>query len=1195
MKKPEIIKKLEKKIHKELKELNIGEIFSFKNGYAVNERGNIGGLNLRDTELVDISFLKDFHHLTQLNLSSNQITDISPIFSLTALTALDLGENQIANILPISPLTALTTLDLNSNVIVDISPVSPLTALTELYLNDNQIADIKPIFTLIELTELHLYSNQITDISPISSLTTLTYLYLSENKIADISPISTLNALIKLELDRNQIIDISPILSLTALTILDLSSNEIADISPVSPLTALTYLNLMNNQIADISPISQLTALTELNLVSNQITDISLISPLTALTTLALGGNQIANISPISQLTALTKLNLISNQIVDIWPISSLTALTKLYLTRNQIIDISPISPLTTLNYLNLRKNKIVDVSPIAPLTALNYLDLVDNQITDISPISPLTALTELDLISNKIADISPISSLTSLTNLYLGDNQIKDISPIAPLTALTTLDLGDNQIEDISPLIGLKNLKKLFLNDNKITRLPEEVVELGIKIKWEYQYSNGMILENNPLEIPPLEIVKQGTDAVRNYFNDLKKGFVQLLHAKLLIVGNGEVGKTTLMKKLKDNQFQVEIGKESSTHGIKIVPWELTCCFKQNNTETVKINFWDFGGQDIYHATHQFFLTKRSLYLFVWEARREEESRSFDYWLNIIKLLSANSPVIVVMNKHDLREKLIDQASFKEKFNNIVSFLQVSCITGKGILDLTEQIRSSLGNMNHLQDKVPKVWLQIRDHLKKEKKDYISLEDYFTICQKYNLDEKRAEYLSDYLHDLGVILHYRHDKLLENTVILNPEWATEAVYKLVDTRKILENKGRFEFDDLKNYWDKTKFPRHKHAELVQLMEKFELCFPIIRSDIHIVPELLPAERPEIDFGVYKGPGNLHFQYHYEFMPEGILTRFISRMYYLIKEDHFWKNGVELCFEDSTAIIISDLLNRKMKISVSGSCKSELLAIIRNDFEHIHNTLNMEKNKQYYEMIPCNCSTCGESGEPHLFKYEDIKKFAAKNKSFTLCPISVEEVSLEKLLKGYERPKPNKDILKTLIITAHQVQGIAKDIKDYEDSCNTIFATLLSNRGIIVKDQSRWGISASGKSAGEVDIKIETPDRETEAIIEAFNLENFNSAVINSHLAKIFGYDPSGLAHNFIIVYSEAEDFWGLWKKYLAHIPGIDFTYKLKGKPEEQETDVAEIKLAHTKHLRQGKETTLYHLFINMKHKGNFH
>ena len=452
---------------------------------------------------------------------------------------------------------------------------------------------------------------------------------------------------------------------------------------------------------------------------------------------------------------------------------------------------------------LNLCDANISDISFLKDFHHLTHLDLTENQIADISPLTPLTALTYLDLSDNQIADISPLTPLTALTHLDLGGNQIADISPLTPLTALTYLDLSDNQIADISHLIELENLDQLLLNDNKITRLPIEMVEQGMEIKWKVDWMGGIYLSGNPLETPPIEIVKQGTKAVRNYYKKLEKESVHLLHAKLLIVGSGDVGKTTLMKKLKDNNFNVIPGTEPSTHGINIVPWQLTCRFKNSMTETVNINSWDFGGQDIYHATHQFFLTKRSLYLFVWEARKEEETRSFDYWLNIIKLLSDQSPVIVVMNKSDLRGKPIDEASFMEKFGNIVAFHQVSCLTAAGIPVLTEQIRSTLGQMDHLLDKLPKVWLDIRDHLKQEKKDYIQLDRYVDICKTYGLNEEDAEILSDYLHDLGVILHYRHDRVLENTVILDPEWATGAVYKLMDDREIMENKGRFHFHDL--------------------------------------------------------------------------------------------------------------------------------------------------------------------------------------------------------------------------------------------------------------------------------------------------------------------------------------------------------------------------------------------------------
>ena len=837
---------------------------------------------------------------------------------------------------------------------------------------------------------------------------------------------------------------------------------------------------------------------------------------------------------------------------------------------------------------LKLKGLGFTNISCIEGLTALRHLNLSNNQIIDISVVKTFTALEKLYLNSNLIRDISAIKGLTAVTSLDLSNNQVMDISAIKGLTVLKHLDLSNNLITDISAVKGLKRLSSLSLKNNRVLQLPEELLGLGLDIEW-YSRSNCICLLDNPLEMPPVEIVRQGNWAIRNYFKELKsKKTVRFLEAKLLIVGNGEVGKTTLLKKLKDNNFQIEIGKEPTTHGINIQPWQLPCPFNKDCTEDVKIHFWDFGGQDIYHATHQFFLTKRSLYLFVWEARKEEESRSFDYWLNIIKLLSDNSPVIVIMNKSDVRIKHIDEATFKDKFKNIVTFIQVSCFTGKGIPDLTEQIKTALGDMPHLRDQLPEVWLKIRDRLNSENKNYIPLDEYFEICREFGLDAERADFLSLYLHDLGIILHYRHDRLLENTVILNPEWATEAVYKLIDTRTVQENKGRFIFDDLKIIWDEETYPRDKHAQLMRLMEKFELCFNVTGTHIHIIPELLPSQRPAIDFDVYRAPGSLQFLYQYDFMPEGIISRFISRNYYFIRNEHFWKTGAELTFEDSRALVMSDILNHKMKISVTGSMKGELLAIIRKEMEHIHQTLNLRKEENYHEMLPCTCSQCRESEDPHLYQYKVLKDFSSKG--FPLhCPSGLEPVTIKQLLKGYTKQKPRHGLKEELIRTASQLMGLAETIKEDEDSRNGFISLILEIKGFTVKDQTRWGRSASGKSMGEIDIKVELP-KDGYALCEAFRLHGFNKNVIDGHLTKLFNYDASGVKENFIIVYAETDDFTGLWEKYLDRIPKIDFkNCPLYGDVEEETVDTyANIKLARARHMIEKRGCDVYHLFVKM-------
>ncbi|MCI0470650.1 MAG: hypothetical protein L0Y73_03225, partial [Candidatus Aminicenantes bacterium] len=118
--------------------------------------------------------------------------------------------------------------------------------------------------------------------------------------------------------------------------------------------------------------------------------------------------------------------------------------------------------------------------------------------------------------------------------------------------------------------------------------------------------------------------------------------------------------------------------------------------------------------------------------------------------------------------------------------------------------------------------------------------------------------------------------------------------------------------------------------------------------------------------------------------------------------------------------------------------------------------------------------------------------------------------------------------------------------------------------------------------------AGELDMLIETPDNSDSSVIEAFNLEGFNSDKIESHFQKIFLYDASGLENNYLLVYAESDNFDSLWQKYLDYLPEIELTYTISSGPEEEKTRYADIKLARTMHNRHNKETSVYHIFINM-------
>jgi Leucine-rich repeat (LRR) protein len=120
------------------------------------------------------------------------------------------------------------------------------------------------------------------------------------------------------------------------------------------------------------------------------------------------------------------------------------------------------------------------------------------------------------------LGDLSPLGELTQLNELYLDDTQTSDISMLSHLTQLHTLSLVDNAIIDIAPLSRLTKLTLLDLEGNAITHIPKELVALNMEIRLHDEDKEGIIVEDNPIQSPPLEIIAQGKEALRHYFSEM-------------------------------------------------------------------------------------------------------------------------------------------------------------------------------------------------------------------------------------------------------------------------------------------------------------------------------------------------------------------------------------------------------------------------------------------------------------------------------------------------------------------------------------------------------------------------------------------------------------------------------------------------------------------------------------------------
>ena len=488
---------------------------------------------------------------------------------------------------------------------------------------------------------------------------------------------------------------------------------------------------------------------------------------------------------------------------------------------------------------------------------------------------------------------------------------------------ALQTLELSRNQLTSLPAGIReLRALKYLFLHDNPALGLPLEV--LGPTF-------DGLRREAQEKPAAPA--------AILDYYFRARDSARPLNEGKLILVGRGEVGKTSLVNRLTKNEFNEG---EDKTQGIQISQWEVRA-----GADDVRLNVWDFGGQEIMHATHQFFLTERSLYLLVLNGREGAEDQDAEYWLKLIGSFGSESPILVVLNKIDQHPFDLNYRALQLRYPQVHGFVRTDCKTEAGIEKLRQRIQSEIDALPGVRAMFPATWFAIKDKLAAMKENFLSYEKFRELCRANNeTDEKAQDDLAGFLHCLGIALNYKDDLRLRDTSVLNPHWVTTGIYKLLNAGKLAEHKGVMCVSDLEAWLPAQDYPREKHPFILELMRRFRLCFafPDDGQNRYLVPELLDKQEPDLQ-GEFSPKECLNFEYHYRILPEGLLPQFIVRSHILISGTLRWRSGVVLQWEDCRALVKGDMAEKRVVIRVRGGtaeARRRLLAVIRSDFERIH-------------------------------------------------------------------------------------------------------------------------------------------------------------------------------------------------------------------------------------------------------------
>lgn len=682
-------------------------------------------------------------------------------------------------------------------------------------------------------------------------------------------------------------------------------------------------------------------------------------------------------------------------------------------------------------------------INKMGQVTGLN-LDKIKLTSPALTTLSTLHHLERLSLVLTGITNISSLQGLSNLISLNLWKNQITDISPLQGLSNLTSLDLGKNQITDISSIQGLSNLTFLDLSFNKIKQLPETILELklDIDVKSGFALSGwvGVLLSGNPLEKPPIEIIIQGKEAIRAYFKSLKGKKQSLNEVKVLMVGDGGSGKTSLVKRLLKQGFDKN---EDQTHGINIKH-----CKVKSGKAYIRAHIWDFGGQEIMHATHQFFLSERSLYILVLDGRKDEKT---EYWLKLIESFGGMSPVLVVLNKMDQNPAFdVNRIFLREKYKNIKGFYRVSCADQRGLKEFFTALNRELANVEMIRTTWAVTWFNVKKKLEDNPQPYISYDQYRQLCSKEKVPETTSqETLLEFLNDLGVVLYFK-DFELQDTYVLEPRWVTEAVYKIINSEKLAESRGVLHLEQLDNILKKKKkkdyhYPRDKYRFIVRLMQKFELCYRIDDQQF-LIPDLLAVQEPVIDFDY---PTALKFIIQYDFLPRSIMPRFIVNMHKDIKNQLQWRTGVVLEDKDflSTAVVKADHEAKRIYIYVNGEQKRDYFAVLLAVLRRIHRSFEKLKTK---ELIPM-------PDEPDITAdYKQLVRFEKQGIDVYLPGESEKEYKVSELLGTITTGK----------ITEEEILGLLKKMKEI----------------LLALESERNPKETMLKTANEIlDLKLKTP------------------------------------------------------------------------------------------------------------------
>lgn len=883
----------------------------------------------------------------------------------------------------------------------------------------------------------------------------------------------------KLDLSACKLTSLPPRLwTLTELRSLSLDSNNLSALpDEFRTLRRLEHLSLGGNSFNALPPqILACSNLRHLNLSGNALLDLDPgISALHRLEHLDLSYNRLASLpESLCGLAQLRVLELHDNQLAALpGCIGRLNSLEHLGASSNQLRRLPPqLSNVSTLVTCSAAENQLSSLpAHFGRLRALQQCDFSNNSLTSIpESIGQCEQLTQLDLSFNKLKTLpESFCKLRILELLYLGNNCLVSLpDALGSLERLSELYIDNNRLRSLPPGIGdLQALRELYANDNALSTLPPSLADLSDLSELD--------IDGNPLPEPFFIAYRRGFGDLIQYLGSLGGEREQIYEAKLLFVGEGNVGQSSLLGALLGEPF---VSDRPTTHGIEIRP--LVVDHPRFRGVPIKLNCWDFGGQAVYRVTHQFFFSQRALYLLVWRPREGVELNDVEGWIRRIRLRAGLDARVLVVASHcqsDDRIPRIDEPGFRERFGpTVAGFFEIDSKTGFGIEALRAAICEAAAKLPHMGEPFSTAWRSARAHVMRSTRAHIRFSSFARTCRRYHVSTEASLTLAKLMHDLGDIVYFPDDAALQEMVVLKPEWLTKAIGFVLEDGVTNREAGVLKHERLGVLWSDPRrkasecYAERLHPYFLRLMEKFDVSYRI-DEETSLVGQLVPASRPDGIPWTRHDPrspdmAELALVCRVEEDPPGLVPWLIVRNHRYNAARLHWQNGVFLQDAEHGQCLI-ELIDRELWISVRATYPAHLMSLLSDSVTHL--IQQRWPGLRYSLTVPCPPECRNEPRRSGRLKLDVLRKRRADGKRVSECPDCGDDLSIEQLLHGFEWPRPDsspqlEEIHALVSYNAQMVRTLLNAIGSETKECPRLFTLLPEEAGVLARvNPGSWG------------------------------------------------------------------------------------------------------------------------------------